>query len=100
MSRFHIQTIIIVIIVVVEHTNITFNCIYAKCFAGNSELINKELLHSCCLPVVMYAIEALLPRACDLNSLNNFINTAVAKISCVSFGNSVDFIRQTLFVVY
>jgi len=42
----------------------------------------------------MYAIEALVPRACDLNSLNNCINTAVAKIFHVSFGNSVDLIRQ------
>ena len=69
-----------------------FNCIYAKSF--NSELITIELLRSCCLPVLMYATEALVPRASDLNSLNNCINTSVAKIFRASFGNSVDFIRQ------
>jgi len=43
---------------------------------------------------VLYAIESLVPRVCDINSLNNCINTAVAKIFCVSFGVNVDFIRQ------
>jgi len=38
----------------------------------------------------------MVPRACELNSLNNCINTAVAKIFRVSFGNSVDFIRQMI----
>ena len=36
--------------------------------------------HSCCLPVLLYAIESLVPRAGDINSLNNCVNTAVAKI--------------------
>ena len=71
----------------------TFNCIYAKSFAANSELTTIELLR-CCLPVLLYAIESLVPRASDINSLNNCINTAVAKIFRVSFGNDVDFIRQ------
>ena len=53
-----------------------------------------ELLRTCCLPVLLYAIESLVPRAGDINSLNNCINTAVAKIFRVSFGNDVDFIRQ------
>ena len=71
-------------------------CIYAKSFAANSELTTIELLRSCCLPVLLYAIglESLVPRASDINSLNNCINTAVAKIFRVSFGNDVDFIRQ------
>jgi len=71
----------------------TFNCIYAKSFTVNSELITIELLRSCCLPVLLYVIESLLPRVCDSNSLNNCINIAVAKIFKVSF-NNVDFIRQ------
>ena len=64
----------------------TFNCIYAKSFAANSELTTIELLRSCCLPVLLFAIESLVPRASDINSLNNCINTA--------FGNGMDFIRQ------
>jgi len=71
----------------------TFKCIYAKSFTGNSELITIELLRSCCLPVLLYAIESLLPRVCDINSLNNCTNVAVAKIFKISF-NNVDFIRQ------
>jgi len=63
-------------------------------FAGNSELITIELLPFCCLPVLQYAIESLVPRACDINSLNNCTNTAVAKIVRMFFGNNVDFIRQ------
>ena len=50
--------------------------------------------YSCCLPVLLYAIESLVPRVCDINSPNNCINTAVAKIFRVSFGVNVDFIRQ------
>ena len=74
----------------------TFNCIYAKSFAANSELTTRpiELLCSCCLPVLLHAIESLVPRVSDINSLNNCINTAVAKILRPSFGNGVDFIRQ------
>ena len=72
----------------------TFNCIYAKSFAANSELTTIELLRSCCLSVLLYAIESLVPRDSDINSLYNCINTAVAKIFRVSFGNDVDFIRQ------
>jgi len=72
----------------------TFNCIYAKSFAANSELTTMELLRSCCLPVLLYALESLVPRAGNINSLNNCINTGMAKIFCVSFGNCVDFIRQ------
>ena len=34
----------------------TFNCIYAKSFATNSELTTIVLLRSCCLPVLLYAI--------------------------------------------
>jgi len=71
----------------------TFNCIYAKSFTGNSESITIELLCSCCLPVLLYAIESLLSRVCDINSLNNCINIAIAKIFKVSF-NNVDFIQQ------
>jgi len=59
----------------------------------NSELITVELLRICYLPVLLYAIESFLPRVCDINSLNNCINVAVAKIFKVSF-NNVDFIRQ------
>ena len=47
------------------------------------------------LPVLLYATESLVFRASsDINSLNNCINTAVAKIFHVSFGNGMDFIRQ------
>ena len=46
------------------------------------------------LPVLLHAIESLVPRVSDINSLNNCINTAVAKIFRPSFGNGVDFIRQ------
>ena len=47
-----------------------FNCIYAKSFAANSELTTIELLRTCCLPVLLYAIESLVPRVSDINSLN------------------------------
>jgi len=57
-------------------------------------LITIELLLSCCLPALLYAIESLAPQASDINKLNNCINTAVAKIFCVSFGVNVDYIRQ------
>jgi len=72
----------------------TFNCIYAKSFAGNSELITTELLCSCCLPALLYATESSAPQASDINKLNNCINTAVAKIFRVSFGDNVDYIWQ------
>jgi len=72
----------------------TFNSIYAKRFAGNSVLITVELLRSCRLHVLLYAVESLVPRTRDINSLNNCLNTTVAKIFRVSFGDNVDFIWQ------
>ena len=59
---------------------------------GNYALrcITVELLRSCCLPVLLYAVESLVARTRDINSLNNCINTAVAKIFRVSFGDNVD----------
>jgi len=57
-------------------------------------LVTVELLRSCCLPVLLYAVESLVPRTRDINSLNNCINTALVKIFRVSFGDNEDFIRQ------
>ena len=53
----------------------TFNCIYAHSKAANSELVYVELMRTCCLDVLLYAIEALWPRQSDVRSLHNCINT-------------------------
>jgi len=51
----------------VEHLRLTFyrmfNCIYSKSNAANCKMVTTEVLKSCCLPSMLYAIETTLLSA-------------------------------------
>lgn len=57
-----------------------FNAIYNHSKCGSSELISINLMKSYCLPILLYASEAINPKKTDLCKLDNLINVAVAKI--------------------
>jgi len=44
----------------------TFNCIYSRVKAPNSELVMVQLLKSYCLPFLLYASEAVRPSCSRL----------------------------------
>lgn len=58
----------------------TFNAIYAKCCSANSEITASNLLVLKCLPVFLYASEAIFPVKVDLLMMNRLIYRAFAKI--------------------
>ena len=59
-----------------------FNCLYSrsKCKAANSELVTVELMKSYCLPLILYATEAVSLSATNVRELDNCINRALYKI--------------------
>ena len=58
----------------------TFNCLFSKSRAADSELVTVYLLKSYCLPVMLYCLEGLPVISATTNALNNCINQAVYKI--------------------
>ena len=57
-----------------------FNSIYNKAKSASSEIICINLLKSQCLPLILYATEAISPSARDMLVLDKLINRAVSKI--------------------
>ena len=57
-----------------------FNAVYSKSQSGSSELIAVQLLKSYCMPLFLYACEAISPSASDIKLLDRLINTALFKI--------------------
>lgn len=57
-----------------------FNSIYSKCKSASSELICVNLFKSYCMPLVLYAMEAIDPLANELNALDKLISNAIGKI--------------------
>jgi len=57
-----------------------FNCTYSRSKAANSEMITGQLLKAYCLPLLLYASEAILLSKSQLQDLNNCINRSVYKI--------------------
>jgi len=83
-----------------DHTRMkfyrAFNCIYAKSRAANSELISVELFRSYCLPLILYATEALDLSKRVLSMPDNCINRDVAKIFSVNDRQSIQYITLNL----
>ena len=52
----------------------TFNCIYSRSKAANSEMVAVELLKVYCLPLLLYASESVSLIPSQLHELNNCIN--------------------------
>ena len=57
-----------------------FNSIYSKAKSASSEVICINLLKSHCLPLILYATEAISPSARDMLVLDKLINRAGSKI--------------------
>ena len=57
-----------------------FNSIYSKSKSSSSELICVNLLKSYCMPLVLYATEAIDLSVKDLKILDKLVNNAIGKI--------------------
>ena len=58
----------------------SFNALYSRSKACNSELLSVELVKSFCLPVLLDEIEVTDPSKSALTVLNNLISRAVYRI--------------------
>ena len=72
----------------------TFNVLYSRSKALNSELVCLELFKSYCFPFILYAVESTGPPRKAVHVLNRCTDSAVIKIiKLTSFENSA-FIRM------
>ena len=62
--------------------------------APNSELVKVQLLKSYCLPILLYASEAVRPSCSNVHSLENCINRAMFRIFHAGGKECIDSIRQ------
>jgi hypothetical protein len=74
----------------------SFNCIFAKSKAANSELSCVFLLKSICIPIISYALEAIVPGKTILSKLNNMVDNVLRKIFGVLAGKNIKIIRSML----
>ena len=58
----------------------SFNAIYSKSKANNSELVSVQLMYSYCMRMIWYSIEALKLTKTIAVSLDNSVNMALSKI--------------------
>lgn len=72
----------------------TFNAVYSKCCSNNSEVTAINLLIFKCLPVLLYASEAISPSNVDLSMMNRLIYRAFAKIFHTFDCNIIDEVRN------
>lgn len=58
----------------------SFNSIYSKSKAANSELVSVHLMKVYCLPILLYATEAVNPKNAIVNKFNKIIFGSIGKI--------------------
>jgi len=68
----------------------TFNAIYSKAKGAQSELVSVELLKSYCMPLILYACEAVPISKSAVNMLENCINVALYRIFGITSKNAVE----------
>ena len=73
-----------------------FNAIYYRAKHADSELVCVQLLKSFCLPIMLYATEAILLGKTILRMLDSLINSAVYKIFGCSSVEDIAYIRNTV----
>jgi Reverse transcriptase (RNA-dependent DNA polymerase) len=71
-----------------------FNAIFNRAKNADSELVCVQLMKSFCLPVLLYATEAVLPNKTVMRSLDNLINRAVYKMFGCSAAEDIYYIRS------
>lgn len=57
-----------------------FNAIFCKSKSSSSEIVTVNLLKAYCLPIILYACEAISPSKRDFVVLDKLIDRAVSKI--------------------
>ena len=70
-----------------------FNAVLTMARNAGNELVLVHLLKSVCIPVILYAVEALQPARSALHTLDNLINRAIYRISGCSQSADVNYIR-------
>jgi hypothetical protein len=76
-----------------------FNTIYSRSKAAHSELISVFLLNSICLPILNFALEAILPSKSVLGNLNRLIDNALKKIFGTLDNANIRYIRWSLHLI-
>ena len=71
-----------------------FNAIYFKSKAASFEIVCVNLLKSYCMPLVLYASEAIVPCKKDVKMLDKLIFNAMAKIFCTFDAEIISDIRM------
>jgi len=73
-----------------------FNAVYSRARHAGSELVCVQLLKSFCLPIILYAVEAVMPSKTVVRMLDNLVNRAVYKIFGCSTAADIRYIRNTV----
>ena len=73
-----------------------FNAIYSKSKNSSSEMISVNLFKSCCLPLIMYGTEAIVPNKSNILKLDNLINMSISKNFNTYDKSLVTVLRQNL----
>jgi len=71
----------------------TFNCIYSKSKASNSEMISVELLKSYCFLFLFFAVDAMSLSSTNIRILENCINRALFRIFGSCDKSSLEYIK-------
>jgi len=76
----------------------TFKCIYSRSKTANSEMITVQLLMSYCLPLMLYAVEAVSLSTVNCHVVENCTNRALYRIfgSC----DNQEFLRSCIGLDY
>ena len=74
----------------------TFNCLFARSKAANSELLTIQLMKSYCLPFVLYASESVPLSSTNIRTLDNCVNRAVYRIFGMRDGENMACLRDSL----
>jgi len=72
----------------------SFNTTVHKVENAASELVCVQLLKSVCLPVILYALEAVSPTRTAINMLDNLINRAVYRMFNYTCQDNILYIRS------
>jgi len=71
----------------------TFNCIYSRSKASNSEMISVELLKSYCFPFLFFVVDAMSLSSTNIRILENCINRALLRVFGSCDKSSLEYIK-------
>ena len=68
-------------------------------YFGHVMLVCVQLLKSVCLPVILYALEAVSPTKTSINMLDNLLNRAIYKLLNCSSQDNILFLRSMFNII-